>query len=118
MCIYACTDISNETSLHSPNSVLIGKLLQLYGIIHVLLALRVFVCSSSSVNSYTCNLLLAAHLHNINPECIIRSMASQAEGYDFASLPILDEGILLEGLRHRYERDSIYVSILCTGMLL
>ena len=40
-------------------------------------------------------------------------MAGQTEGYDFASLPILDEGILLEGLRHRYERDSIYVSILC-----
>lgn len=37
-------------------------------------------------------------------------MACQSEGFDFASLPILDEAILLEGLRQRYDRDNIYVS--------
>ena len=37
------------------------------------------------------------------------TMACQSEGFDFASLPILDEAILLEGLRNRYERDVIYV---------
>ena len=37
-------------------------------------------------------------------------MASQSESFDFAALPILDEGILLEGLRQRYNEDYIYVS--------
>lgn len=39
-------------------------------------------------------------------------MACQSEAFDFSSLPILDEGVLLEGLRHRYERDNIYVSVI------
>ena len=37
-------------------------------------------------------------------------MACQSENFDFAALPILDEGILLEGLRQRYNEDYIYVS--------
>jgi len=55
---------------------------------------------------------LVAYHFSCNNSCSLElvPMACQSEGFDFASLPILDEGVLLEGLRHRYERDSIYVS--------
>ncbi|XP_065898234.1 myosin-IIIa-like isoform X2 [Dysidea avara] len=38
-------------------------------------------------------------------------MACQSENFDFAALPILDEGILLEGLRQRYNEDYIYAYV-------